>query len=398
MFLFVPLAIVLLGGLVWASMERGVVRRAGAEAKQQAGEDAKRAAGQAEEERLERIRNNPRDHLEYSLNKDGPNRRGAGDAVADANAAVVNAKEQLEEVARDFPGGSNPNRKWVILMLGLAALYVGGFVAQIALDYPIFHSITGNPVNAMFMTVVIVGILAAASLALTLLWDRRTGANAVSARVLRGGTVGIITLFVVALSIVVLMAPKRAEIDYADRIEEATQQIAVFQEDGDATAEAFMKAKLARFESERDQAAHVYQGLALSAGAFEFLAGFAAPTGLQLLQFFAARKRVRRLVKVASDVTHARDQHAELFRQGVSQEFYEAGVFQDRLQFGADAPPAPSAPLGLPPPQPQIPPGGGPPERRGPERPRPPARPPAPPQASANNDATPPDDPSFDQS
>jgi hypothetical protein len=333
MVLTVLVVVSLIGLATWAAVEYSASRPQRAEVVERRAVAERQAGNAALETRNTPIRRNPANHIQLRLNRYRPARRQLEDAVATANRDLVGATETYNEFLQDFPGGSVPSRKWIILVQLLAAVWAAAFVAEWLLTFGVFNAVTGNVAAASLMTTVITSILAATAIGLAMLWHRRVE-RAVSPRLLRGGTVGLVTLFVALLIFVVLLAPKRAEINYADKIQTTQQSIAQFTEDVDQTAIDFANAKLDRLKGEREQAAQVYQELAGAAGALEFGGGLFLPAAILLLQYRRARDRVRSAVRHRDGAVAARARNEDLFLAALAQELDDAGVGQDQLQQG----------------------------------------------------------------
>jgi hypothetical protein len=206
------------------------------------------------------------------------------------------------------------------------------------------------------------GLLSATTLAAAFLWEKRT---AVHPSLLRLGLVASAALFCSVLLVVVALAPKRADLDFAGRIDTAKQSIAMLKEDGDTLALSLEETHLSRLEEQRSQAATFYQAVAVAAGVLEGGTSLAVPSGYILMSYLGAQGLVRRRT---AEVTKARNRVArsrERFAARMSRLLERAGVTQDQLGpllRGAggqspQAPPRPNPPPdSLPPAPPPVPP------------------------------------------
>lgn len=276
---------------------------------------------------LETVRTNPADYVHARLNEEAPHQFSLGRKVTEVEANRTEAQGKAAALGKDLPSDPPP-RKWVITVLAFTGLWAIAFVVQFLLDFRIANAITGNVGAAALTALVVSGLLSAITLAAAMLWEKR---STVGRRQVDLGLLAAAALMCIVISVIVTLAPKRAELDYAERIDTAQQQLVMFNEDGDTTAAALTQTTIDRLEKQRDQAAVFYQATAVAAGLLEGGASLAVPSGYLLLNYYGAQGLVRRRTK---DVTKARNQVArrrERFAARMSRTLERAGVPQDRL-------------------------------------------------------------------
>jgi hypothetical protein len=276
---------------------------------------------------LQAVRDNPADVVRAQLNQEAPYQLKLRRRVERNQTGLTEAEQKEATIAKALPADPPP-RKWVIVTFAFTGLWLVAFTVQYLLDFRIAMAITGNTASAALTSLVVSGLLTATMLAAAVLWEKRA---AISARVLRLGLVAFAAMFCAVLSVVIFLAPKRAELDYADRIDVARQSIAMFREDGDTTAASLGEVKLTRLEQQRDQAATFYQATAVVAGVLEGGSSLAVIPGYLLINYYSAqallRRRRNQLTKAGSKVAGRR----ERFAARMSRLLERAGVTQDQL-------------------------------------------------------------------
>jgi succinate dehydrogenase hydrophobic anchor subunit len=342
----IALGIVLAAAIGWFLWERAITA-ANARGTELAAAQARARADQeqAEAER-QRWQRNPADAIEAALHRNAPLRRQHEHAVQDAEDTAAHQRSATEAMMTEFPGGVAPPRLRSIVVSMLCLFWLIAFTGQLLLDYPIFFNVTGgNFWNALLMTLVVTSVLAAASVGLAMIRTLHpAGGRPQSPRALRAATVGILAVFLLVLGVMVQLAPKRAELDYAAPVQTASQQMTRFTEDGDLTGAAFKKIELDRLTQEEQQAAATYQALALIAGGFEFLAGLAVPGGLHTLALTRARRRERHAQVLLRQAKQTQQMQRETEIQEISANLLAAGTPQNQIPAilaGIGNPPAP---------------------------------------------------------
>jgi len=331
--LIITLGIALTAGIGWFLWERAITTsnaRRTALAAAQARTQADLEQAQAE---IQRWAQNPADAIEAHLHRAAPLRREHEHAVQNAEESAAHQRSLTQRMLAEFPGGAAPTRLRSIVLTMLCLLWLIAFTGQLLLDFPIFFNVTGgNFWNALLMTLIVTSVLAAASVGLSMIWTPHpAGVKPLSPKVLRASTIGILAAFLIVLGVMVQLAPKRAELDYAAPKQTDSQQIAKFTGDGDPTGAAFKKAELDRLTQEEQQAATTYQALALVAGGFEFLAGLAVPGGLHILAFTRLRRRDRRAQAGLRQAKQSQQMQRDTEIQEISANILAAGTPQNQI-------------------------------------------------------------------
>ncbi len=276
---------------------------------------------------LEGVRTRPADYVHARLNEEAPHQFDLGRMVTEAEANRTEAQGKATALGKDLPSDPPP-RKWVITVLAFTALWAIAFVVQFLLDFRIAKAITGNVGAAALTSLVVSGLLSAITLAAAMLWEKR---STVGRRQVTLGLLAAAALMCIVISVIVTLAPKRAELDYAERIDTADQHLAMFNEDGDSTAAALTQTKIDRLEKQREQAKAFYQAAAVAAGLLEGGAALAVPSGYVLLNYYGAQGLVRRRTKDVIKSQNRVARRRERFAARMSRTLERAGVPQDRL-------------------------------------------------------------------
>lgn len=276
---------------------------------------------------LEAVRTDPADYVHARLNEEAPHQFDLNRKVTLAEADLNEARARASELGMELPSDP-PARKWVITILTFTTLWAIAFVVQFILDFRIAKAITGNTVGAALTSLVVSGLLSAITLAAAMLWGKR---SAVGHRQVILGFLGAAALMCAVLSVIVTLAPKRAELDYAPRIDAAHQQLTMFDEDGDTTAASLTRTTITRLEKQRDQAKTFYQAAAVTAGVLEGGASLAVPSGYLLLSYYGAKGLAGRKARDLTKAQHSVARCRERFTARISRTLEIAGVGQDRL-------------------------------------------------------------------
>jgi hypothetical protein len=298
---------------------------------------------------LDAVRSDPADYVHARINEEAPHQFDLNRKVTQAQGNLTEAQGKATELGKDLPSDPPP-RKWVITTLAFTAMWAVAFVVQLLLDFRIAKAITGNTGAAALTSLVVSGLLSAIPLAAALLWEKR---STLARRQVVLGILAAAALMFAVISIIVTLAPKRAELDYAERIDTAQQQLTMFNEDGDTTAAALTQTTINRLKKQRDQARTFYQAAAVAAGLLEGGASLAVPSGYLLVNYYGAQGLVRRRTKEATNAQGNVARRRERFAARTSRTLERAGIPQDRLgpllkRTGGPTP-EPPANLGNPP-------------------------------------------------
>lgn len=290
---------------------------------------------------LARVRENPADYVHARLNEEAPHQFNLNRKVTEAQGALAEAQAKVSGLAQELP--TDPlKRKWVVTILAFTGMWATAYVVQFLLDFRIAQAITGNTVAAALISFLVSGLLSAITLAGALLWERRTSLT--RRRVVLGVLAAAACLCAV-ISVIVTLAPKRAELDYAASIATAQQQHTMFIEDGDKTAAALTQTEIDRLEKQRDQAKTFYQAAAVAAGLLEGGASLAVPSGYLLINYYGAQGLVRRRTQGVTKAQNNVARRREMFAARMARTLERAGVPQDRLAtFMTRSGPAAAAP------------------------------------------------------
>ncbi len=277
--------------------------------------------------RLDAVRNDPADFVHARLNEEAPHQFSLNGKVTQAETNLTEATGKAAAIGKELPNDP-PSRPWVIKVIAFTFLWLIAFTVQFVLDFRIAEAITGNTGGAALTSLVVSGLLSAIALAAAMLWEKRA---TVSRRQLSMGLLAAAALMCIVLSVIVTLAPKRAELDYAARIDTAEQQLAMFNEDGDTTAAALTQTTIDRLETQRDQAKTFYQATAVAAGLLEGGASLAVPSGYLLMNYYGAQSVVRRRTKDVAQARRKLAQRRQGFAARMSGLLERAGVSQDQL-------------------------------------------------------------------
>lgn len=291
------------------------------------------AAGQHELTRRralrEAIRSNPGDYVAGRFNQDeAPRQQGLRRQLQVAGTEVTRATARLTLLGEELPSVP-PRQRHVVFVAMMGSFWVCAFLAQCWLDYRISYAITGNVLSAGLITVIVSGLLAATTLTAAKLWDDRS--NAADPRRTVYLLVALFAVFAATLSLLAMLAPKRAEMDFAESVQKAKQSVAKFQEDGDQAAEKLAQLNVERLETERAQAASFYQVATVVAGTLEGGTSLVVPSAVILLSYFSALAAVKQKEDLQRRAQAEIARSGERFLVRIARDLERAGITQNQL-------------------------------------------------------------------
>lgn len=291
---------------------------------------ARQAQLDAAERAREVIRANPADWIRGELRRATPERGALQARVADARAGVDSAEGEVRSVLTGFADGAEPSRSRVIVVLIMASIWAVAFVAVAFLEYPIVLAVSGgNVLMAALGTIIAVVLPTVASLLMALAFAARN--RGLSRAPFAMAITGLLMAFIATVALMSSLATIRADVEYADQILLADQQITMYRADGDQEALDYSRQRKAQLEREREQSKKWNQILVPLGAAVEFGTGFFAPGAIPILQLRAARRRKAQAEAGVQQALHAVDAYEQFLQARLSRDLADAGVPQTAI-------------------------------------------------------------------
>lgn len=250
---------------------------------------------------LSHLKSNPMDAIEAITNANATSQVSDRHAVEDAMANENRLTDQEGLARAEFPGGFAPSRRFWILVMGTALVWLGVAVAEAAMSYKIWAAVFGqNQFMALFAT--IVSLAAPSFLAI----KTAEAAGAHTSETARKTRISITAYVAALLCLMVVLgafAPTRAIVEFGSQISQGEIQVQAFLAKGKTTDAAAEKAVVAGLKQQEKNAALTNAILIEITIALEFGAGFALPDAVKLLLY--ARTRAE-LWKAREATRHAR--------------------------------------------------------------------------------------------
>jgi hypothetical protein len=142
----------------------------------------------------------------------------------------------------------------------------------------------------------------------------------------------ILAVVIAIVAILTSLAPIRAEVEYGDKIRVASQQLAMYQEDGDKNAIRFAQQNLTDVKAQQHRSAEWNMALVPISATAEFATGFFFPLALPLLLLIDARTSRRKVEgSLAASENSLTNQRAAQYSR-LSVRFQRLGLTQLQLQ------------------------------------------------------------------
>jgi len=286
----------------------------------------------------DRIIRNPLDYVRAWVARIAPSRLRIEHRAAAAEATVAQATERETHILTTFKDNKEPKFGFKVFAIAMFCAWL--FIVLpgvLVIDFPIVMAASGgNALAAVFGCLLLIVIPAIFSLLIGFIFDRwRNGA--INSAVFSGVVIGLIAIVVIIVWYLATLAPLRAEIEYADQIRTAEQQVAMYEEDGDQNAVKFAKQHLTDLEGERKRSEEFNTALVPIAAVAEFATGFFFPIAIPLLLLSNARLTRRKAERVLLTATNrVARQRARQYRR-LARTFQRLGLTQLQLQEGLAA-------------------------------------------------------------
>ena len=280
----------------------------------------------------DRVRADPLDHVRSWIVRMAPSRLRLQQRMEAAQATASRAGAREQRLLTTFKDGKEPSFAFTVTAITLLVLWIVSIVSAFLIDLPIIASVSGgNVLFGILGTLLLLGVPVIGSVLLGHFFGQwRSGELSTTWFSLVATVVLAIVVAVVAL--LTGLAPIRAEVEYADQLRAAGQQLAMYREDGDENAVRFTEQNLADLQAQQERSAEWNTALVPIAATAEFATGFFFPLAIPLLLLADAktsRRRAERALTVAANsLTNQRArQYARL-----SARFQRLGLTQLELQ------------------------------------------------------------------
>lgn len=280
----------------------------------------------------ERIAGNPGDYVRAWAVRVAPSRLRLQQQTVKARRDVVRARAEAVHILTAFKDGKAPTLRFKITAISMFALWLVAVMGAFLLDLPIINAVSGgNGFYGFLGALLLLGVPIIGSVLLGHFFSmwRRGNLGELPFSVL---ATLILAAVAIVFALLTLLAPIRAQVEYADKIRAAEQQLTQYQDDGDQAAVSYAKQNLSDLQTQEQRSAQWNSALVPIAAVSEFATGFFVPLALPVLALDAARRSQRkgqRVLDTAQD--RENNQRTRQYRR-LSRTFRRAGLPQAELQ------------------------------------------------------------------
>lgn len=279
-----------------------------------------------------RLAQNPGDYVRAWVARVAPSRLRVEQQRAAAARGIERAQERETHILTSFKDAKEPAFGFKITVVTMFVLWFIAITAAFLIDLPIVISVSGGNVFYGFLgTLLLLGIPIIGSVLLGWFFAQWRRGELGYLPFSLAATL-ILAAAVAVVVILTLLAPIRAEVEYADQARTAQQQIFMYQEASDQNALRFAEQKLADLQEQQKRSAEWNSALVPIAAVSEFVTGFFVPLAIPVLMLGdvrASRRKAQRRLDSAQN--RVNNQRARQYRW-LSWTFRRAGLPQVELQ------------------------------------------------------------------
>jgi len=287
---------------------------------------------QARQAARDRVLSDPLDYVRAWIVHIAPSRLKLQQQMQATQAKVNRATEREQHIMTSFKDGKEPTFGFKVTAITLFVLWIVAIVSAFMIDVPIINSVSGgNVLFGVLGTLLLLGMPVIGSVLLGHFFGKRRAGE--MAPIWFSVAVTVILAVVVSIvAILTSLAPIRAEVEYADTIRKAQQQLTMYKEDGDQNAILYAEQNLKDLQAQQQRSAEWNQALVPIAATAEFAAGFFFPLALPLLLLVDAQgSRRKSQASLAASANALTNQRAREYAR-LSAKFQRLGLTQLALQ------------------------------------------------------------------